>query len=73
MPWPGLALCSASKSYLRGFSVAFAREVREQNIRVTAVCPAGVATDLYGLPPRWQRIGCGWVCSSHRTVVPGEP
>lgn len=57
MPWPGLALYSASKSYLRGFSVAFAKEVREQNIRVTAVCPAGVATDLYGLPPRWQRIG----------------
>ena len=57
MPWPGLALYSASKSYLHGFSVAFAKEVREQNIRVTAVCPAGVATDLYGLPPRWQRIG----------------
>ena len=57
MPWPGLALYSASKSYLRSFSVAFAKEVREQHIRVTAVCPAGVATDLYGLPPRWQRIG----------------
>ena len=30
---------------------SFAKEVREQNIRVTAVCPAGVATDLYGLRP----------------------
>lgn len=57
MPWPGLALYSASKAYLRSFSVAFAREVREQGIRVTAVSPAGVATDLYGLTPRWQRIG----------------
>ena len=57
MPFPGLALYSASKAYMRSFSVAFAKEVREQNIRVTAVCPAGVATDLYGLPPRWQRIG----------------
>lgn len=57
MPFPGLALYSASKAYLRSFSVAFAKEVRELGIRVTAVCPAGVATDLYGLPSRWQRIG----------------
>ncbi len=57
MPFPGLSLYSASKAYLRSFSVAFAKEVRDQGIRVTAVCPAGVATDLYGLPTRWQRIG----------------
>lgn len=57
MPWPGLSLYSASKAYLRAFSVAFAREVGELGIRVTAVSPAGVATDLYGLTPRWQRIG----------------
>lgn len=57
MPFPGLALYSASKAYLRQFSVCFAKEVREHGIRVTAVCPAGVATDLYGLPRRWQRIG----------------
>ena len=52
MPFPGLALYSASKAYMRSFSVAFAKEVRERGIRVTALCPAGVATDLY-----WQRIG----------------
>lgn len=65
MPWPGLSLYSASKAYLKSFSVAFAKEVREQNIRVTAVCPAGVATSLYGLSPRWQRIGlrCGILIS----------
>lgn len=57
MPFPGLSLYSASKAYLRAFSVSFAKEVREHGIRVTAVCPAGVATDLYGLTPRWQRIG----------------
>ena len=57
MPFPGLALYSASKAYLRQFSVCFAKELHEHGIRVTAVCPAGVATDLYGLPPRWQRIG----------------
>ena len=58
MPFPGLALYSASKAYMRSFSVAFAKEVRERGIRVTAVRPAGVATDLYGLTPYWQRIGC---------------
>lgn len=57
MPFPGLSIYSASKAYLRSFSVAFAREVSDCGIRVTAVCPAGVATDLYGLTPRWQRIG----------------
>ncbi len=48
MPFPGLALYSASKAYLHQFSVCFAKEMREHGIRVT---------DLYGLPPRWQRIG----------------
>lgn len=39
MPFPGLALYSASKAYMRSFSVAFAKEVRDRGIRVTAVCP----------------------------------
>lgn len=57
MPFPGMALYTATKAYVRAFSVAFAKEMRERCVRVTAVCPAGVATDLYGLTPRWQRIG----------------
>lgn len=73
MPWPGLALYSASKSYLRGFSVAFAKEVREQNIRVTAVCPQVWPPTSTDCRPAGSASGCGWVCSSHRTVVPGEP
>lgn len=57
MPFPGLAIYSASKAYLKAFSVAFAKEVKEHGIRVSAICPAGVATDLYGLPPKLQRLG----------------
>lgn len=57
MPFPGMALYTATKAYVRSFSKAFAREMADYGVHVTAVCPAGVATDLYGLPPRWQRIG----------------
>lgn len=57
MPFPGLSLYSASKAYLKSFSVAFSKEMRERGVSVTAVCPAGIATDLYGLTPYWQRIG----------------
>ncbi|MBQ3209468.1 MAG: SDR family NAD(P)-dependent oxidoreductase [Alistipes sp.] len=57
MPWPGLSLYSASKAYLKSFSIAFAKEVRDKGVYVTAVCPAGIATDLYGLSKKWQKIG----------------
>ena len=57
MPFPGLALYSASKTYLKAFSVAFSKEVEEYGITVTAICPAGVATDLYGLPTNLQTFG----------------
>lgn len=57
MPFPGLAVYSASKAYLKAFTVAFAKEIREHGIRLSAICPAGVATDLYGLPQKLQRLG----------------
>ncbi len=58
MPFPGLALYGATKSFVRTFSIAFAKEVREHGIGITAVSPAGVATDLYGLPSSLQKLGC---------------
>ena len=57
MPYPGLSLYSASKAYLKSFSVAFSKEVEELGVSVTAICPAGIATDLYGLSPKLQRFG----------------
>lgn len=57
MPLPGIALYSATKAYIRSLSIAFGREVNEKNVWVTAVSPAGVATDLYGLGAGLQRIG----------------
>ena len=60
MPFPGLALYSASKSYLKSFSVAYAKEMHDKKVYVTAVCPGGIATDLYGLNKHWQGIGLKW-------------
>ncbi len=57
MPLPGIALYSATKAYVKTFSVAFAKEARERNVWVTAVSPAGVATDFYGLSHRLQETG----------------
>ena len=57
MPFPGLSLYSASKAFIKSFSVAFSKEVSDCGIKVTAVCPAGIATDLYGLTKKWQKIG----------------
>ncbi len=57
MPYPGLSLYSASKAYLKSFSVAFSKEVESKGVTVTAICPAGIATDLYGLSKKLQRFG----------------
>ncbi|MBO5217222.1 MAG: SDR family NAD(P)-dependent oxidoreductase [Alistipes sp.] len=57
MPYPGLALYSASKAYLKSFTVAFAKELKGTGVTATAICPAGIATDLYGLSPKLQRFG----------------
>lgn len=57
MQFPGIALYSASKAYVRNFSVAFSKEVEADGVHVTAICPAGIATDLYGLSPDFQKLG----------------
>ena len=57
MPFPGLALYSASKAYVKSFTEAFHKELRGTGVTVTAICPAGIATDLYGLPKNLQEFG----------------
>lgn len=57
MPFPGLASYSASKAYVKSFTEAFAKELRGTGVTVTAICPAGIATDLYGLSKKLQRFG----------------
>lgn len=50
MPYPGLAEYSSTKEYIRAFSKAFRKEVRPLGVTVTTAAPAGVDTDLMGLP-----------------------
>lgn len=57
MPFPGLSLYSSSKALLKNFSVSFSKEVQDKKVYVTAVCPAGIATDLYGLSKGLQKFG----------------
>jgi len=46
VPVPGLAVYSASKHAVRGFSLAAAQELRDKGIFVTSVCPGPVATPM---------------------------
>ena len=57
MMMPGIVLYSATKSYLRCFSRAIRHELYPKNIFVTTVCPGAVATGLYGLAPRYMKLG----------------
>ena len=57
MPFPGISVYAATKSYLKQFSKAIHNELYDYGVRVTAVCPGAVATDLYNLSGHYQRLG----------------
>lgn len=56
MPMPGIALYSATKSYIRVFSRALHYELHDSGVSVTVACPGGIATDLFGLPENLKRL-----------------
>ena len=56
MPMPGLAMYSSTKSYIRVFTRALHYEMKDYGIGVTVACPGGIATDLFGLPKKWQKF-----------------
>ena len=47
LPQPNFAVYAASKSYVLSFSRALGRELRDQKITVTAVCPGPVDTEFF--------------------------
>lgn len=56
MPMPGLAMYSSTKSYIRVFTRSLHYEMKDYGIGVTVACPGGIATDLFGLPKKWQKF-----------------
>lgn len=56
MPMPGIAMYSATKSYIQAFSRALYLEMKGCGVSVTVACPGGIATDLFGLPKKWQNF-----------------
>lgn len=58
-PYCGIALYSATKSFIRSFSLAFYLEMKHSGVNVTVVCPGAVATSLYNLKSSLMKIGVG--------------
>lgn len=56
MKLPGWSLYSGTKAFVRNFSITFGREMRSRGVYVTTAAPAGVATELMGLPPKVFRL-----------------
>ncbi len=57
LPFPGITVYSATKSYLRNFGEAYYYEMKDDGVGVTTVCPAAIATPLYRLNPKLLRLG----------------
>lgn len=55
-PVPGIALYAATKAYIRVFTRALALEMRDKGVKIMVCCPGGIATDLFGLPPKLRRL-----------------
>ncbi len=58
MHLPGLAMHSATKSYIRAFSRSLHLELKESGVGVTVACPGAIASNHLNLSEKWQRF---WV------------
>ncbi len=89
LPGPGMAVYHASKAYVLSLSEALHEELKEDGIRVCALCPGpSPATGFFrraGLPAGYfpavlmrdaagiARAGYDGFMGGHRVVVPGKP
>ena len=57
LPCPGITTYSATKAYLRSFGKSLSYEMKPYGVGMTTVCPAAIATPLYGLKPNLMKFG----------------
>jgi len=57
MKLPGISLYGSTKAYVKNFSRAIREEFDAKQISVTTICPGAVATTLYNLSEKYQKIG----------------
>ena len=57
LPYPGISLYASTKCFLKSFSRAFRLEMLTYGVQVTVLCSGAIATDLYSLDKRLQRLG----------------
>jgi len=70
LPTPGITIYSATKAYLRSFGKSLWFEMKPYGVSVTTVCPAAIATPLYGLKPSLMKLGVntGLIWTARRLV-----
>ena len=56
MAMPGINVYNASKSYIRSLSRSLYFELKPHSVCVTAVCPGGINTTLFGLPENLRKL-----------------
>ncbi|MBQ9157123.1 MAG: SDR family NAD(P)-dependent oxidoreductase [Eubacterium sp.] len=56
LPQPDFAVYAASKSFVLSYVRALRREVKNRNIRVTAVCPGAVKTEFFNRAARQRHL-----------------
>lgn len=57
IPAPGITVYSATKAYLRSFGESMSYELNPYGVTITTLCPAAIATPLYGLREDLLKLG----------------
>lgn len=58
MAMPGINVYNATKAYIRSLSKSLYFELKPYHVGVTAICPGGINTALFGLPENLRKLAC---------------